>query len=167
LKPSTYTLAVGLTREVVALLASPGPRRGRELVRWQHAIVLVLAAAAVQVSTIVVTRTWVLPFFGQQARPTAYSYLVIAAALGVASAGLAATFRLNEYFLLMLAGFLYPWVVQVVTSAAGGSVLLGRMWIAVPSTLVPLAYLYIPPLLLACAVTARVIRWRRAGPAPA
>jgi hypothetical protein len=59
------------------------------------------------------------------------------------------------------------WVVQVVTSAAGGSVLTGPMWIAVPSSLVPLAYLYIPPLLLAFAIAFRVIRKRQAGPAPA
>jgi hypothetical protein len=157
----------GLLLEVVALIASPGPRRGRELVRWQHAVVLVLAAAAVHVSTIVVSRTGFLPLFLRAARPSATGYLLVAVLLIAAAAALATVFRLNGYLLLLLAAMLYPWVVQVVTSAFGGSVLIPRMWIAVPSTMVPLLYLYLPPVLLACAIAARVIRSRRARPEPA
>jgi hypothetical protein len=157
----------GLVLEVVALIASPGPRRGRELVRWQHAVVFVLAAAAVEVTTIMVSRTGILRFFLVVARQNANGYLLVAVLLAAAAAALAAVFRLNGYLLLLLAAMLYPWVVQVVTSAFGGSVLIPGMWIAVPSTMVPLVYLYLPPVLLACAIAARAIRSRRGRPEPA
>jgi hypothetical protein len=38
--------------EGAALIASPGPRRGRYLVHWGHGVVLLQLAAAVQVSTL-------------------------------------------------------------------------------------------------------------------
>lgn len=153
----------GCLLEVVALIASPGPRRGRELVRWKHAVVLVLAAAAVHVSSIVVTLTW-LPRWLPAARPATNAYLVIAALLIAAAAGLAATFRLNRHLLLLLAGMLYPWAFQVVASGAGGPVFLSGAWVAVPASLVSLVYLYLPPLLLACAVAGRAIRSRHTRP---
>jgi hypothetical protein len=89
---------------------------------------------------------------------------VVAALLIAAAGGLAAAFRLNRYLLLLLAGMLYPWVFQYVASAAGGPVFLPGVWVAVPGSLVPLAYLYLPPLLLACAIAARAIQSRRARP---
>lgn len=153
----------GCLLEVVALIASPGPRRGRELVRWKHAVVLVLAAGAVHVSTIMVTLTW-LPKWLLAARPATNAYLLTAALLAAAAAGLAAAFRLNRYLLLLLAGMLYPWAFQVVASAAGGPVLLAGTWVAVPGSLLSLVYLYLPPLLLACAIAVRATQSRRTSP---
>ena len=79
---------------------------------------------------------------------------------------LAAAFRLNRYLLLLLAGMLYPWAFQVVASAVGGPVFLAGACYAVPATLVPLAYLYLPPLLVACAIAMRAIRTSDARPEP-
>jgi len=152
--------------EVVALIASPGPWRGRQLFRWKHAVVLVLAAAAVHVSTIMVALDWQ-PWWLLASRPVTPAYLVTASLLITAAAGLAAAFRLNRYLLLLLAGMLYPWAFQVIASAAGGPVFLAGVWLAVPATLVPLAYLYLPPLLLACALAMRAIRSGHARPEPA
>ncbi len=61
----------------------------------------------------------------------------------------------------MPAGLRYPWIIEFGTTATGGSVLISEMWLAVPATLVPLGYLDIPPVLLACAVAGRSIRRRR------
>jgi hypothetical protein len=44
--------------EAAALTVSPGPRHGRHLVNWGHGVVLLLAAGAVQASTLWIHRHW-------------------------------------------------------------------------------------------------------------
>lgn len=149
----------GCLLEAAALIASPGPRRGRDLVSWKHAVVLAVSAGAVYVSSIMVWLTSPPWLFGARLDPT--GYVIGTAVLIIAAAGLAAAFRLDRYLLLLLGGMLYPWAFQVVATLAGGPVLLARVWVAVPSTLIPLAFVYLPPLLLACALVARAAQSRR------
>jgi hypothetical protein len=52
--PVTLVTSGAYILETVALLASPGPRRGRTLLTWGHGAVLLLAVAAVKLSSL----TW-------------------------------------------------------------------------------------------------------------
>jgi hypothetical protein len=129
-----------------ALIASPGPRRGRQLLAWRHGAVLLLAAAAVQVSTLMYDA--VSPPFTQiltRTPPGATVYFAVSVALAVAVASLAVVFRLNRYFLLFLAVMFYPYVLQVVPSNSSGGNLIGL------PTPQHLTLLFLPALLLAFA----------------
>ena len=53
--PLQLLTAGGYLLETAALIASPGPRRGRQLVNWRYGVVLLVGAAAVQLSTFCTT----------------------------------------------------------------------------------------------------------------
>ena len=81
-----------------SLIASPGPRRGRQLLTWRHGAVLLLAAAAVQVCTVMYDA--VSPFTRIHRTPPGTTvYFAVSVALAVAVASLAAVFQPNRYFL--------------------------------------------------------------------
>lgn len=83
--------------ELAALLGSPGPRRGRDLVHWGHGVVLLLCAAALASSALL-----------QQAdREPAVTLLLMVIAMAVI-ARLARAVRLNRYFRLPLAALACP-----------------------------------------------------------
>jgi hypothetical protein len=141
--------------EVVALAASPGPRRGRALLTWRHALVLALAAAAFGCSAF-----WYaprnLPLFLQW-RPGAPGYLAASIVLGAAAAGVAMTRKTDRYLLIPLAVMFYPYAVQLAQSGWSGDLL------RLPSP-GHLAALFGPPLLAAAALSAAVLL-RRPGAA--
>jgi hypothetical protein len=148
--------------EAAALVASPGPRRGRALMTWRQGTVLLVAAAAVQVSTL---------WYEAASPPVgvltggspATVYLVASVVLAVAAAGLAVASKMYRYFLLLLAAMFYPYVLQLAFPASSSSSdLIGH------PTPAHLAVLYLPPLLAACAVlltAAMPLRSRVAGSA--
>ena len=82
-----------------ALVASPGPRRGRQLVNWRLGVVLVVAAAAVHVSTF---RYDTMTFPGRLLAPAADQwprvYLAGSVVLAVAAVVLAVVWKLNRVF---------------------------------------------------------------------
>lgn len=86
---------------------------------------LLLAAAAVQVATVMydamspVTR--ILP----RTPPGTTVYFAVSVALAVAVASLAIVFRLNRYFLLFLAVMFYPYVLQLVPRNSSSGNLIG------------------------------------------
>ena len=136
-----------------ALVASPGPRRGRQLLRWRHGVVLLLAGAAVQASTLLYDSA--LPFLRFAAgQPSGTGlYMVISMVLAAGAVTLAVSWKLNRYLLLLLAAMVYPYGMKVAFSATGNDTeLIGR---PTPGNL---ALLYIPPLLLACWVLLSAIR---------
>jgi hypothetical protein len=141
-----------------ALLASPGPRRGRHLMNWGHGVVLLVAAAAVQFSTLVYDATSP-PARLLAARPShALAYLVTSVVLAVAAAGLALALKVNWYFLLLLAAMFYPYVMQLAfPTASSDTNLIGH------PTPAHLALLYAPPLLLACGVILAAVTSRHSG----
>jgi hypothetical protein len=131
--------------EVGALAASPGPRRGRQLLRWRHGIALLLAAVAVHVWSLA-SAVYEEEFF----RLVLVSRLTLAViavilAFTVVLAGLAVTLRLGWRLLLLLGAACYPFALQVVAlfASRGGGELLGSV------TLTHLAELYLPPVALA------------------
>jgi hypothetical protein len=128
-----------------SLIASPGPRRGRQLLTWRHGAVLLLAAAAVQVCTVIYDA--VSPFTRILTRtpPGTTVYFAVSVALAVAVASLAAVFRLNRYFLLVLAVMFYPYVLQLVPRNSSSGNLIGL------PTPQHLTLLFLPALLLAFA----------------
>jgi hypothetical protein len=129
-----------------ALIASPGPRHGRHLVRWGHMVVLLLAAAAVQASTLLYWATTPMARIGFLRPPGTTAYLVISVVLGAAAVCLAVVLRVDLYFLLLLAVMFYPYVLQLASSPAStDSDLIGH------PTPAHLAVLFLPPLLVACA----------------
>ena len=130
-----------------ALVASPGPRRGRQLVNWRLGVVLVVAAAAVHVSTF---RYDTMTFPGRLLLPqpsVATVYLAGSVVLAVAAVVLAVVWKLNRYFLLLLAAMFWPYAIQLAFVSTGGSTdLLGN------PTPLHLVALYLPPVLFACGV---------------
>ena len=81
-------LAVGL--ELAALLASPGPRRGLQILTWKHAALAVIAVLAVGASPSPVTRA------------------VMFAMIGVLCTGMALASTLGRWLLVLLAIPGYP-----------------------------------------------------------
>jgi hypothetical protein len=131
-----------------ALIASPGPRRGRHLMNWGHGVVLLLVASAVQVSTLMYDATRGLAGFPatHAGSADAAAFLVISIVLGIAAAALMVVLKMNRYFPLLLLAILYPYVMELaVTPASSGGDLIGS------PTPFHLAVLFLPPLLFACA----------------
>ncbi|MGH3120652.1 MAG: hypothetical protein ACRDND_06405, partial [Streptosporangiaceae bacterium] len=142
--------------EAAALIASPGPRRGRQLVNWRPGLVLVVTAAAVQVSTFLYdTMGFPGRFLGL--RPAvATAYLAGSVVLAVAAVVLAVAWKLNPYFLLLLAAMFWPYAIQLAFVSTGGTTdLLGN------PTPLHLVALYLPPLLFACGVLLTAVAPRR------
>ena len=126
--------------EMAALLASPGPRRGRELVNWRHGVVLLAAAGAFQGFALWYAATG-RPIFGLAGHhPVTPAYIATGIALAVAAVVLAVIFRLNRYFLLVFAAACYPFAMQLAFAAFRAD-LLGR------PTPAHLAVLFLPPVL--------------------
>jgi hypothetical protein len=130
-----------------ALVASPGPRRGRQLVNWRVAVVLVVTAAAVHVSTF---RYDLMTFPGRFLVPqpsVSTVYLAGSVVLAVAAVILAAVWKLSPFFLLLLAAMFWPYAIQLAFVSTGGTTdLLGN------PTPLHLVALYLPPVLFACRV---------------
>ena len=145
--PLQLLTAGGYLLETAALIASPGPRRGRQLVNWRYGVVLLVGAAAVQLSTFLYdARSRPLVLGGAPpSRPTVW--LVSSVVLAVAAVSLALAWKLSRYFLLLLAVMCYPYAMELAFSppASSGSDLLGS------PTPVHLAVLFLPPVLFACA----------------
>ena len=133
--------------EAAALVASPGPRRGRQLVNWRLGVMLVVAAAAVHVSSL---RYDTMTFPGRWLVPhpsVATVYLAGSVVLAVAAVVLAVVWKLSPYFLLLLAAMFWPYAIQLAFVSTGGSTdLLGN------PTPLHLGALYLPPVLFACGV---------------
>jgi hypothetical protein len=133
--------------EAAALVASPGPRRGRQLVNWRVAVVLAVTAAAVHVSTF---RYDMMTFPARLLAPqpsVATVYLAVSVVLAVAAVVLTVVWKLSPYFLLLLAAMVWPYAIQLAFVSAGGTTdLLGN------PTPLHLVALYLPPVLFACGV---------------
>jgi hypothetical protein len=142
--------------EAVALVASPGPRRGRQLMSWRLAVVLVVTAAAVHVSTF---RYDMMTFPGHllvQPPSLATVYLAGSVVLAVAAVGLAVAWKLNPYLLLLFAVMFWPYAIQLAFVSTRGTVdLLGN------PTPLHLVALYLPPVLFACGVLVTAAAPRR------
>jgi uncharacterized membrane protein YidH (DUF202 family) len=144
----------------VALLASPGPRRGRHLVNWGHGAVLLLVAGSVQAATFwyYATSPFVQSFFQTPRGSTVY--LVLSIVLVVAAVTAAVITRVKGYFLLLLMAACYPLAAQTAFSGSSSGDLLGR------PTPIHLAVLFVPPTLVGCvAVISAAIR-SRVPPSP-
>jgi hypothetical protein len=139
--------AAAFPLEAVALMAAPGNGRVRWVQRWREGIVLLLAACAIQVLTLmaVATNTFVQmgvlfpePFPPRSIRGYVAAILVLA----VAAVGLALTLKIGRYLLLLVA-LCYPAIVQQVAGSFHPDIeLMGR------PTNAHLTALYLPPLLL-------------------
>lgn len=144
-----------------ALLGSAGPRRGRQLLTWRHAIVLALCLAATAVSTLMYDAASPPARFLAGIAHDSAVYLAVSAALAAVAAVLAASFRLNGYFLLFLAVMFYPYALQLVPRHSSSDNLIGL------PTPEHLTVLFLPALLLALvAILAAVLPRSRMLPSP-
>ena len=144
--------------EMAALLASPGPRRGRELVTWRHGVVLLAAAGAFQGFALWYAATN-RPIFAWTAHPVTAAYVITGIALAAAAVVLAVVFHLNRYFLLVFAAACYPCAMQLAFSAF-------RTNLLSHPTPDHLAVLFLPPVLFALGlVGAAAMRARARVPA--
>jgi hypothetical protein len=144
--------------EMAALLASPGPRRGRELVNWRHGVVLLVAAGAFQGFALWYAATG-RPIFEWARQPVTPAYVVTGIALAVAAVALAVIFHLNRYFLLVFAAACYPFAMQLAFSAFHAD-LLGN------PTAAHLTVLFLPPVLFVLGLVGTAeMRARAQGPA--
>jgi hypothetical protein len=98
--------------EAAALTVSPGPRHGRHLMNWGHGVVLLLAAGAVEASTLWYESSTGIARLVQGRAPL--SLLVIALVLVAVTVAAAVALRVNWYLLLLLAVMAYPYVLQLV-----------------------------------------------------
>jgi hypothetical protein len=153
-----------------ALIASPGPRRGRELINWRHWIVLLLAAAAVQAGTLMYDAasniaqqaywaaspiTRVTHAGGQTSvrvsqvlSPDVTGYVVAGAALTAIAIGLAVAWKQGRYYLLLLGVTLYPFGLEVGLSPSRQNSGEDLMGLPTPGHLTAL---FLPSLLVAAA----------------
>ncbi len=138
-----------------ALLASPGPRRGRHLMNWRLWAVLLPAAAFVQVTTLLQYATSPLVRLWGPRLPDTSGYLVLSVVFAAAAVALAVALKLNRYFLLLLAAMFYPYVMQLAFSAALRASSTNLLRNPTPAHL---AVLFVPPLLLACWTMLTAIR---------
>jgi hypothetical protein len=102
--------------EMAALLGSPGPRRGRELVNWRYGAVLLLAAGGFQAFALWYAATG-RPVLAWLPGRNVQVYLVTGIVLAAATVVLALVVRINRYFLLVLAAAWYPCAIQLGFSA--------------------------------------------------
>lgn len=142
-----------------ALLASPGPRHGRHLMNWRHWAALLLAAAFVQVTTLLLYATSPIMRFRELRSPNMSGYLVLSVVFAAAAVALAVALKLNRYFLLLLTAMFYPYAMQLAFSGAFRPGF-GTDLLRLP-TPAHLAVLFVPPALLACWVVLTAIRPRR------
>jgi hypothetical protein len=154
--PLQLLTAGGYLLETAALIASPGPRRGRQLVNWRYGVVLLVGAAAVQLSTFLYDARSRPLFLGgaPPSRPTVW--LVSSVVLAVAAVILALAWKLSRYFLLLLAVMCYPYAMELAsTPSSSGGDLLGS------PTPAHLAALFLPPVLFACGTVLAAVTPRR------
>lgn len=143
--PEVLPLAISVCiLELAALLGSPGPRRGRDLVHWGHGVVLLLCAAAVASYA-------ALPW--QAAREPKVALLVMVIVVAVI-AMLAKAVRLSRYFRLLLAALAYPYALLLVSWAFRWP------WFYLPSH-EWLALLFAGPVLTAAVALISTVRPRR------
>jgi len=154
-RPLQLLAAAACLLTAAALIASPGPRRGRQLLTWGHGVVLLLAAGAVQASTLLYDATSGTVGLLSPTPPHIWAYFAIGVVLAAAALIVAAVLRMNRWFLLLLAAMFYPYVMQVASPANSSSGdLLGS------PTPVHMAVLFGPPLLVAiAAVITAAMRW--------
>jgi hypothetical protein len=159
-RPLQLLTAAAYLLTAAALFGSADPRRGRTLLTWGHGVVLLLAAGAVQASTLQYdATTGITRFLSPGPRDTTV-YFVISAVLAVAALIVAVILRLNRYFLLLLAVMFYPYVMQLAYPAGSTSDdLLGH---PTPSHL---TLLFLPPVLVAVVAVLTAIA-RRGVPLP-
>jgi hypothetical protein len=135
--------------EATALIVSPGPRRGLQLLSWTSGTVLAAAAAALTVS-------WTLTMglanggaFTSAAAAEVNRKAVLA--LVILAAGVFLFSHLGRYVVMLFAGMLCPLVLN-----------LGWLFftIFVPTTTQAFTIKYLPPVLALCAVVAVAFRHR-------
>ena len=147
-----------------AVLASPGPARGRQLLSWRHWAVLLPAAALVQVTTLMLDTSsgYNLLLLNSQPSPDISGYALPAVLLGAATAVLAVALRLNRYLLLLLLVMAYPYAAELACSGifSGDGWQWGHDLLRFSSPANP-SVLLGPPLLAACAVLLIALRARR------
>jgi hypothetical protein len=147
--------AAALPLEAVVLIAAPGGRRVRWVQRWREGIVLLLAAVAVQLLTLLSDATSRVAQTGVLLRATAHSsywknlpppgiegYVTAILVLAAAAAGLALTFKIGRYLLLLVV-LCYPIVAELVAASVREDVELMGL-----PTYRHLSVLYLPPLVL-------------------
>jgi len=138
-------LAIGVyILELAALLGSPGPRRGRDLLHWGHAVVLLLCAAAL-------VCYWALRWYAGREPLVALLILVIVVAV---IARVARAVRLSRYFRLLLAALAYPYAPWLIFWW-------GRWWRLLPGDPLWTALLCAGPVLIALVALIIAVRPRR------
>lgn len=161
--PGTYGIpepmwvlgAAAFPLEAVALIAAPGGGRIRWIQRWREGIVLLLAAVAVQLLTLMSDATSRFTETGRLLHATAHSaqwklnpppgiegYVAAILVLAAAAAGLALTFKIGRYFLLLVV-LCYPVVAQLVAASVRENIELMGL-----PTNGHLSVLYLPSLVL-------------------
>jgi hypothetical protein len=131
--------------ELAALLGSPGPRRGRDLVHWGHGVVLLLCAPAL--ASLTVTTTY--PILYRHPRITLLLIVIVVAVI----ARLARAVRLSRHFRLLLAALACPYVLLT------ASWTFGWLWLYTSSEWHEL--LFAGPVLAAAVALISTVRPRR------
>lgn len=160
--PVTLLTATVYILEVAALLASPGPRRGRTLLTWGHGAVLLSAVAAVKLSSL----TWRVrnvPRFQLIGNPGPLVdiLLIVAAVLAIAAVIGPSLLRQGSHTSVLVAALLYPYVLEF-GSLVFGSASYGDL-LQFDITPLHLAILFLMPLVMAVLAVLIAARGRLAS----
>jgi hypothetical protein len=143
--------------EAVALIVSPGPRRGLQLLTWRSGAVLVAAAVALTVTWTLTLRLEFGPAFTSEGDVQANAAAVV---LLIALAGAAVLLsQLGRCVVVLFAAVFYPYVLVLARIA------LVVRWPFQAGEATAVTVMYGPPLLAICAIVA-LARRRRGEPVP-
>lgn len=160
--PVTLVTSGAYILETAALLVSPGPRRGRTLLTGGHGAVLLVAVAAVKLSSL----TWRVinvPRFQVigDPRPLADMLLMVAAVLAIAAVIGLAVLRQGSHASVLMAALLYPYAIEF-ASVVFGSGSYGDL-LRFDITPLRLAILFLMPLVMAVLAVLIAARGRLAS----
>jgi hypothetical protein len=120
--PLSALTGTAVLLELVALTGPPGGREIRWLLRWREGATLLLAAAAIELLTVMSSMSSDQAQIGIRLRPGAWKmlpspsirgYVAAVLVLTIAAVGLALMFAIGRYFLL-LAAMCYPVVMELI-----------------------------------------------------
>jgi hypothetical protein len=112
ISPPSMLYAVGLVLEITALVASPGPRRGRAILNWKHYVLAAVVAGAI---------SWVSNWLWLAHQVTSDALIIALVAAGLVLLAVSAPYGRRSAVLLLIPGYYLALGFVVAPSMTGAS----------------------------------------------
>ena len=112
ISPPSMLYAVGLVLEITALVASPGPRRGRAILNWKHYVLAAVVAGAI---------SWVSNWLWLTHQVTSDALIIALVAAGLVLLAVSAPYGRRSAVLLLIPGYYLALGFVVAPSMTGAS----------------------------------------------